>query len=61
MDTSNGDLYASRAAALSAGVPEDRIVDVSGSAEAITAVSKAVRAQSKARRKAQKKARRNNR
>lgn len=59
MDPNTGRLYDSIDAALLAGVRSP--VEISGTPEAIVRVSKAVKAQHRAKRKAQKKARRANR
>lgn len=59
MDPYSGKLYPTVEAALLAGVKEP--VELTGTPEAVTAISKAVRAQHKAKRQAQKKARRSNR
>ncbi len=59
MDSRTGELYASLDQAIAFGVKD--AVEVTGTPEAVQRISKAVRAQHKARRKAQKKARRNNR
>lgn len=53
MDTRTGDLYASKDAALKAGVPEKHIVKLSGPKKAIEKVQKAVRKLSKNRAKAE--------
>ena len=59
MDPNSGKLYPSIDAALFAGVKEP--VELIGTPEAVVTISRAVKAQHKAKRKAQKKARRANR
>jgi hypothetical protein len=68
MDDRNGDLYASREAALAAGVPPRHIVEMIGEKRAIEKVAGRVRFAARheaqrrlARRKAQKKSRARNR
>lgn len=68
MDTGTGDLYPTKQAALDAGVPEDSVVEVGGTKEAIARLQRRVRmaarnenARRKARRKAEKRSRRANR
>lgn len=65
MDTMTGFIYQSFDAALTAGVPPERMVQIEGTPEAIESVSRAVsaayRAERKARNKAAKASRRKNR
>jgi hypothetical protein len=43
MDTRTGDLYPTKQAALDAGVPEDSVVEVSGTKKAIAGLRRRVR------------------
>lgn len=68
MDTRTGDLYPTKEDAIAAGVPEDSLVEVSGTKKAVRGLQRRVRmasrrepARRKARRQAEKRSRRANR